>query len=446
MVFTIFVAVPSFAISGFGILAIVDARAVAEARLKQSYAQKLRLLAAELAAPLEPVARAIRDAPGDPENMNRVVEAQLGRVRELLPELAPRHFPPETAVVELVHDTDLPPANTAEAMRRTLDDWLQGRAEPADLFRRDVITELRLPPPLDSYRLQARLLGDDLLAQQVRTTAVLYSALLFLFYVLLAVGVAWVSMSLYREVQLGRLKTDFVSHVSHELRTPLTSIRMFLETVRLGRVQSREEELECLRLCAQETERLSGMIERVLDWARVEAGKKSYQKRPVTAGEIAEAALQSFATQALEAPYVLTREVLAPDAPLLVDPDAITEALLNLLHNAFKYTAEEKRIGLRVEQRGSMVAFAVSDNGPGVPRREQKKIFERFYRAEDPLNARAHGSGLGLALARHVVEAHGGRIRLQSTPGKGSTFTVELPTASLRQHEQALMAEARARG
>ena len=181
--FMVLVTVPSLAISGFGIMAIVDARAVAEARLKQSWAQRLRLLAVDAAALL----RAPGDedlhatgADGDPamaqEALTRHAQAQARKLEALLPSLAQKHFPAELATVVLVHDPlAANPRATAEHYRQTLDDWIQGRAAVADLLRQDVITELRLPPPLDEYRLEARMREDDLLATQVRTTAVLYA-------------------------------------------------------------------------------------------------------------------------------------------------------------------------------------------------------------------------------------------------------------------------------
>jgi two-component system phosphate regulon sensor histidine kinase PhoR len=432
--FMVLVTVPSLAISGFGVLAIVDARAVAEARLKQSWAQRLRLLAADAAIQLRGLEGELHapTAETDPAEARAILarnaQAQATALEALLPELAKEHFPADLAMVVLVHDplAETPRA-TAERYRQTLDAWMEGRAAVADLLRQDVITELRLPPPLDEYRLEARLRGDDLLATQVRTRAVLYAVLLTLFYVVLILGVVLVSVSMYRQVQLSRLRTDFVSHVSHELRTPLTSIRMFLETVLKGRVQSREEELECLRTCARETERLSQMIERVLDWARLEAGKKTWVPIATTAGEIVERALDAFAVHAQDAPYHLERHLETPDAPLLVDRDAVTDALLNLLHNAYKYTLEDKRIDVAVRTHGRHVELSVTDNGVGIRRQDLKRVFDRFYRAEDLMSSRPHGSGLGLALAKRMVEGQGGVIKVQSRPGAGSTFTICLP-------------------
>jgi signal transduction histidine kinase len=126
---------------------------------------------------------------------------------------------------------------------------------------------------------------------------------------------------------------------------------------------------------------------------------------------------------------------------MVVDREAISDALLNILNNAFKYTGEDKRIGLAVSASRRWVDISVTDNGSGVPRAEQRKIFERFYRAEDLLTQRTHGSGLGLALAKRIVEAHGGKVLLTSRVGQGATFTLRLPVASERAFMRAQLAE-----
>ncbi|MEW5849923.1 MAG: HAMP domain-containing sensor histidine kinase [Myxococcota bacterium] len=418
VVFMILVAAPSLAISGFGIMAILDAREVAEARLRQSSEVKLRLLEADLSLLVE--ARNTTETPSRAE--------LLQQVRQALPELVAKHFPGSGTTVEITNVSENPQQGwDAERAREVLRRWVEGQSIPEHLLQRDVVAELPLAAPLQGYHLQAKLVGDDLLAAQVRTTAALYIMLLSVFYVLLILGVVLVSMSMYREVQLGRLKTDFVSHVSHELRTPLTSIRMFLETLLMDRVHDEKEKRECLEMCARETERLSGMIERVLDWAKIEAGKRPYTKRAALASDVVERAVTAFGTQALEAPYQLTKDIQSPDARIMVDVDALGDALLNLLHNAFKYTGTDKRIEVRVAAHGRWVDLSVKDNGVGVLRTEHRRIFERFYRAEDLLTQRTHGSGLGLALAKRIVEAHGGKILLRSQKGVGSTFTLRLP-------------------
>jgi two-component system, OmpR family, phosphate regulon sensor histidine kinase PhoR len=289
------------------------------------------------------------------------------------------------------------------------------------------LAERVLAPPLQDFRLVAIPLGEDPVSQASRRNRALYTVLLVIFYATLAIGVVFTARSLYREAQLSRLKTDFVSLVSHELRTPLTSIRMFIETLALGRVQDEAQQREVLGLLAKETERLSDMIERVLDWARIESGRRRYLRAPLSVDQVVTSALAAFRAQRLDAPVEISCEV-APGLPQLQgDPEALAGAVLNLLQNAFKYTGAHKRIALRAHPERKGVAIEVEDNGLGIPARERRRIFERFYRVDDRLTRKTEGSGLGLAIAKRIVEAHGGKISVNSEPGRGSTFTIRLP-------------------
>jgi signal transduction histidine kinase len=195
---------------------------------------------------------------------------------------------------------------------------------------------------------------------------------------------------------------------------------------------------EVLGLLAQETGRLSEMIERVLDWARIESGKKTYRREPMEVRALVEATLSAFRAQRLDAPVQLSCELESTLPTVRVDREAIAGALLNLMQNAFKYTGVEKKIAIRARSEPHGVAIDVMDNGPGIPVRERKRIFDRFYRVENLLTRQTEGSGLGLALAKRIVEAHGGKISLKSELGKGSCFTVHLPL------EQSKDGEARA--
>jgi signal transduction histidine kinase len=230
-----------------------------------------------------------------------------------------------------------------------------------------------------------------------------------------------------REVKLAETKSAFVSNVSHELKTPLTLIGLLAETGELGRIKNTEKAQEYFRLINHESRRLSHLINNILDFSRIEAGRRAYQLAPADAGEVVGEVLQSYAYALNEAGFVVQREC-ASDLPLvMLDRDAFEQAVLNLLNNAVKYSAGEKRIAVRVAAREGQVAIEVADHGIGIPRDEQEKIFEQFYRVNTGLVHDTKGSGLGLAIVKHIVEAHGGRIAVESAPGKGSRFTILLP-------------------
>jgi two-component system, OmpR family, phosphate regulon sensor histidine kinase PhoR len=284
-----------------------------------------------------------------------------------------------------------------------------------------------LPAPAQDFQLVAVPLGEDPVERLSFRNRAVYGTLLGVFYVVLALGVVYTGRTLYREARLSRLKTDFVSLVSHELRTPLTSIRMFIETLSLGRVQDPEQTREVLGLLSRETERLSQMIERVLDWARIESGHKSYQREPLSVRQVVDASLEAFRAQRLDAIPELTLDIPEGLPEVSVDKDAVAGALLNLLHNAFKYGGPEHRITLRARPERKGVRIDVEDQGVGIAHREQRRIFERFYRVDNLLTRRSEGSGLGLSIARRIAEAHGGKLTVKSELGKGSCFRLFLP-------------------
>ncbi|MBM4368366.1 MAG: HAMP domain-containing histidine kinase [Deltaproteobacteria bacterium] len=252
---------------------------------------------------------------------------------------------------------------------------------------------------------------------------------MILLFAATVVGVIIMGRAIAQQVRLSRLQTDFVSNVSHELRTPLTSIRMFVETLQSGRVKDPERVQECLDVIAAETERLSKKIERVLTWARMEAGRRIYEIQPLRPCDIAERAVNAFRAHDLDGDDRL--EVTVPEALPRVhaDADAVAEALINLLGNARKYGGDKVKIRFLAREESGGVSFAVEDDGPGISLVEQRRVFDKFYRSNNLLSRRTEGSGLGLAIVAGIVAAHKGRVSLESVEGAGSRFSIWLPLA-----------------
>jgi two-component system phosphate regulon sensor histidine kinase PhoR len=242
-------------------------------------------------------------------------------------------------------------------------------------------------------------------------------------------GVALTVVYVRRESSVAQLQTEFVNKVSHDLRTPLTSIRLFVEMLQGGRLHDPDKVQQALGTIATETLRLSNMIDRLLGWARIEAGKRVYKLAEHPARLLVETALKAFEPQILTATDVQLTTQIADDLPLVsIDLPAMSEALLNLLQNAFHYTGPHKVIAVRCVRRGPEVVISVSDNGPGIPKHEHRRIFEKFYRlTRDDLALQPPGTGLGLSMVYHIVRAHDGMTTVDSELGQGATFSISLP-------------------
>jgi len=477
---------PSVALVAFGIVAIANERAAVEHRLSDEYAARLLTLAHALNERLDDAARSVAEAErskhpgpssvpgkvatdpvaGPPFVLDEQAAAQLAlgsaaaRAAELpldshlfassdvggerrsyalvrvadpagektlaaqldlallvleVPRLAASRFPREHASFRLVAPRE--PAAPIAALRRLV-------AEVAPQGDHAIVARLALGPPLDGFLLAAELPGDDPASALAFRNRTLYIALIVLLYSGIGVGFGLTIREMRRAYKLSRLKTDFVANISHELRTPLTSVRLFAETLRAGRVSGGEME-ECLDLLSKESERLSNLVEKLLDWSRLESGSRSLQRERTFISALLDQVGQIFRAQQLKATYSTEVEPGLP--PLLIDRDALSQVVLNLLHNAVKYTGPEKRIFLRARRSGKLVAIEVQDNGKGVRQQDKKRIFERFYRADDLLSRTTEGTGLGLAICKRIVEMHGGKIELDTREGQGSTFRVLLP-------------------
>ena len=244
----------------------------------------------------------------------------------------------------------------------------------------------------------------------------------------LMVGGIWLTYrNVSREMKLARLKSDFVANVSHELRTPLALIRLYAETLELGRLTAKEKYQEYFRIIREESERLTALINNILDFSRIEAGRKEYEFKETNLGDLVRSTLDSYRFQIEQNGFAFEENISGDIPPVIVDREAIARSLLNLVNNALKYSKDQKYIGVSLYRANSRVNLEVRDHGIGIPPNEQEKIFEKFYRCGDPLVHNIKGSGLGLSLVRHIARAHGGDVLVESTPEKGSKFTIALP-------------------
>ena len=243
---------------------------------------------------------------------------------------------------------------------------------------------------------------------------------------LLAVGLGVTYRNVSKEIALARLKSDFVSNVSHELRTPLSLIRLYAETLEMGRLKSPDKFQEYYQIIRKESERLTALINNILDFSRIEAGRKEYDFRDTDLRELVSNTLESYRYQIEQHGFTL-EEKIDPVPPMRIDREAMARSLVNLVNNALKYSQDHKYIGVNLYRENGSVKLEVIDHGIGIPNREHEKIFEKFYRVGDPLVHNTKGSGLGLSLVRHIAHAHGGEVSVDSTPGQGSKFTIKLP-------------------
>jgi two-component system, OmpR family, phosphate regulon sensor histidine kinase PhoR len=270
----------------------------------------------------------------------------------------------------------------------------------------------------------------------------LFGLLTVSFVLVVVTGVVLVLVFLRREANLSVLQADFVSKVSHDLRTPLTSIRLFVETIERARGDKVTEDA-CLGALGRETERLTQVIERLLDWGRMEAGRKQFEMHEEPVQGVIDAAVEAFAPVRAHQPQLeFSAEVEPGLPPVKVDRGAMVDAIVNLLSNAFKYGGTPPVVLLRAHRVVDGVAIDVTDNGEGIPRVEHRRIFEKFYRIDDRLSREREGSGLGLAIVKHIVRAHRARVRLESSTGNGSTFRIILAPSASKSERPALSAGA----
>ena len=233
---------------------------------------------------------------------------------------------------------------------------------------------------------------------------------------------------------LSEMKMNFLSSVSHELRTPIASIRLMAEGLQRGTISEPAKQAEYYRLILQESRRVSGLVENVLDVSRIERGRKQYSIEPCAVDKLFHATLDGLRPYAEDKKVHLESRVEGAPGPVDCDSIAIQQVLVNLIDNAIKHSPAGATVTVLLKFEDRSVRLSVSDVGPGIPAEDHEKIFEPFFRRGSELRRETQGTGLGLSIVRHAVEAHGGTIRVESEPGQGSRFALMLPTVGAKSH------------
>lgn len=339
-----------------------------------------------------------------PTLLAKMVEPTLGRWREIVARQG-------SASPTALH-SDLRLVDAAGAPLRRVDD-IQG----ASILHTTPLLGPGSPWQLQVYASHDALGGADLD----------WNLLFALAVSVLLLGAAVLTRTFRQELESSRLHAHLLSNISHELKTPLSLIRLYTDTLEAGRVTKEGDRQKFLGIIGREAKRLTHLIDNLLDIQRIEEDRKTYSYAQVRPDKVVRNTVEAYRFQLTEEGFDLRLD-LDDDLPLvMIDEEAVAQALINLLDNAAKYSDTVKEIRVRCAHQDGAVRISVQDRGIGIPAREQDKIFQSFYRVEKSLVHDVKGSGLGLAVVAHVAAAHGGTVAVDSTPGKGSTFTLVLP-------------------
>ncbi len=262
--------------------------------------------------------------------------------------------------------------------------------------------------------------------QLVRDRTYINFVMILLLDILFLCGTWFVFRSIRNEIQLAKMRADFISNVSHEIRTPLSLISLYIETIMMGRVKQ-DKLQQYYNIIHQETGRLIGIVNKILNFSKIEEKKLVYNFKPVNLNEVVEIILDRYNYQLTNKDFIISN-TLEPDLPLINgDREALIEVMVNLIDNIIKYSIDEKFIGIETLSDNEKVIISFSDHGIGIPEQQQKYVFDKFFRVSDMEVSNIKGSGLGLTIVKNIVENHNGTITLHSNPGKGTTFKIVFP-------------------
>jgi signal transduction histidine kinase len=286
---------------------------------------------------------------------------------------------------------------------------------------------------------RVHLIGPDLFFEQQTARRFWFQLVIAAAAITSTIGFISAYRAFHKQLRLSEMKSNFVSSVSHELRAPIASVRLMAEGLERGKISEPAKQQEYFRFITQECRRLSSMIENVLDFARIEQGRKQYEFEPTDVTALVEQTVKLMVPYAAERGVMLRAEKLQPSTSNLqptLDGAAIQQALVNLIDNAIKHSPGGAAVLVSLNSQPSTLNLSVRDSGPGIPASEHEKIFERFYRLGSELRRETPGVGIGLSIVKHVVEAHGGRVIVDSEAGQGSCFTIKLPLTAEAQRRR----------
>ncbi len=285
---------------------------------------------------------------------------------------------------------------------------------------------------LYKWRLNVTMTSAEELAAAVARRRVLEMVMVGLSGLVVIAGLIVILVAAARERKLSNLKSDFVANVSHELKTPLSLVRMFGELLSSGRVDSEEKRKQYLDIITTESERLSALIENVLDFAKVERGKAAYEFSEGNVGDVVARAVDACRVRAEREHVALELDVDDALPTAKIDERAVEIAVINLVDNALKYAPGSRTVRVSAHRADGRIEIRVTDEGEGIHADDKKRIFDRFVRGRSASGKQVRGSGIGLALVKHIAEAHGGRAWVESASPHGSVFGISIRADAAR--------------
>ena len=270
----------------------------------------------------------------------------------------------------------------------------------------------------------------ELVGERVRTSMIIFAVL----FAMLIGGIVFLYSNIRREILLSEAKSEFVSNVSHEIRTPLSLISMYAETLEMNRVPENRKS-EYYSIIVRETARLSAIVNRILGFAQVDASKRKFEYRITGLNELCSRIVKSYEPHMLEKGFTFEYHPSSAESYIEADAESVGEAIINLLDNAVKYSQDEKLVSIRTGNDGAVAFVEVEDHGIGIAKAHQRNIFDQFYRVPTNNVHNIKGTGVGLALVKRTMSVHRGKVKVVSTPGKGSTFTLYFPLTKAPESE-----------